>query len=101
MGDRYTVILKSDNITIDGDVDIIVNGKKREEVAGDFDMFMDNKKEEIEGDLRVKAGGNEKREIGGSYDVEVDGRTDIKSTLGTTIHVIGLVSVKGSIINLN
>ena len=56
---------------------------------------------DLEGDLRVKAGGNEKREIGGSYDVEVDGRTDIKSTLGTTIHDNGLVSVKGSIINLN
>ena len=100
VGDRYTVILRSDNITIEGDVDIKINGQRREEIAGDLDMFMDNKKEEIKGDFKIDIGGDEDKNVDGSYEFKAKS-IDIKSTTGTKIDESSAVEIKGSIINLN
>ena len=100
VGVRYTVILRSDNITIEGDVDNKINGQRREEIAGDLDMFMDNKKEEIKGDFKIDIGGDEDKNVDGSYEFKAKS-IDIKSTTGTKIDESSAVEIKGSIINLN
>ena len=86
VGDRYTVIAKSDNIYIRGTCNITVDGDVRHLVKGNYHLEVEgNKTEYIKGSRQSKIGQSDQTEIGKDLAENISGNCITRVGLDTTI----------------
>lgn len=86
VGDRYTVVAKSDNIYIRGTCNITVDGDVRHLVKGNYHLEVEgNKTEYIKGSRQSKIGQSDQTEIGKDLAENISGNCITRVGLDTTI----------------
>lgn len=84
--DNYTIVVKDDNLYVDGNVNIFVNGNLNAKVEGDTAILSG-------GSIAAKTDGDFKVQAGGSVFLEASGEINLKAS--------GNINADGSQIHLN
>lgn len=86
--DRYTVVMGTDHLSVEGNCNITVNGNCNIKVEGRFNVEASEINMSSKGDVRIKAGNRLRTESGNT--------TDIKSNAAMKIGSGGKMNIKGS-----